>query len=527
MPIFKKLKENRPKNILLVTPTSPHIIGTTKWMSPNLGIERLAGYLNTHGHNAVAYDTNLFKAIRSKLSLEDKLKAKSWDIIGFSVYEETMVEDIANMKLALKFCPEALIVAGGHSAQFDYQNILDKSPVRMVIIGEGEIPLLKIANGEPIEDIHGVVLKNFNIPMNTDEFRYATECIDYENIQYEEYWDYFIDLYKKTGTEITPELSKQIHTVRIYSRNYCPMGCKFCSSTNFLAQGCGKPVPIADITGKSLLTLIKRIKQSHPRVETIYFTDDDFCSQRNKLIEFLYLLIEVKLKITFISFARIDDLDEEIVSLMSKAGFRTLNIGAENFQPEILEEYNKKLNSNLIIKNISLLNRYGIIPAVTFILCSPKAKLEWIENTTKRILTELDKGSLYAGVNATVQPQKGSRFWEEYAEMETQIIPVPNTTHLIKRYHFIKCVDPEVRELQYRLLNKWTNFIDNEAKHATCSHLNSQTQSVLKLKLILIIIDEIKAGRGKPNEFRYTEMSVEEKDKLWNTLQKYSYGASL
>ena len=527
MPIFKRLKEKRSKRVLLVTPTSPHDIGTTKWMSPNLGIERLAGYLNSNGHYAETYDTNLHKAVGGEPSLENKIKDTAWDVIGFSVYEETMPMDIENMMLASRIQPDALIIAGGHSAQFDYMTILDKSPARLVVLGEGEKPLLKLVNGEPLEEIPGIVLKNYNEPLTPEEFKHATESIDYERIPYEKYWNYYIDLFNKTGREISDELSQQIHTIRIYTRNYCPMGCKFCSSTNFLPKGCGKPVRIADVSGQDLLLLIKRIIKAHPRVETIYFTDDDFCSHRNKLIEFLQLLNTAKLPVTFISFARIDDLDEEVVSLMVAAGFRTLNIGIESFQPEILKEYNKKLDPAVIGKQIALLNSYGMHPAVTFILCSPESRIEWIEDTAKRVLEELDKGTIHPGVNATVQPQKGSRFWEEYVEMETQLLHIPGTEHTIKREHFIKCTDPEVREFQYRLLYRWTNHIDRVSREESGGHLNSQTQSAMKLKIILDVIKEIKSERGSPDQTKYTNMSLEEKNKLWLTLQKYSYGASL
>jgi len=524
---FKKLREKESKKILLIAPTSPREVGATKWLSPNLGIERVAGYLNAHGHYAETYDTNLYKSLKTGPLLEEKLKEQKWDVVGFSVYEDTMNEDISNMLIASQLLPDALLVAGGPAAQFDYQTILDKSPARIVVLGEGEKPLLKLVEGFPLEEIPGIVVKNYNTPLTPEEFKEVTEYINYEQIQYEIYWDYYLDLYRKNNQEITPELSQQIHTIRVYTRNYCPMDCRFCSSTNFLKSACGKKaIPLADISGKDLLSLVKRIIKAHPRVETIYFTDDDFCSSRKRLIGFLHLVIEEKLPITFISFARIDDLDEEVVSLMVKSGFRTLNIGVENFQPEILKEYNKKLDVEKINENLRLLNSYGIRPAVTFILCSPEAKLEWVENTTNRILEELEKETFYPGVNVTVQPQKGACFYEEYDEFEIQQKPVPGTDMFIKRVHFIKCTDPEVREFQYRFLHRWTHFID-EMSRKEKGHLNAQRQSVMKLKLILEVIEEIKSERGRSDQLRHSNMSKDERNGLWTMLEKYSYGASL
>ena len=59
--------------------------------------------------------------------LDDILSVKDWDIIGFSILEETLISDIKNMQIAEKTNPNALMIAGGIEAQFNYQTILDKS----------------------------------------------------------------------------------------------------------------------------------------------------------------------------------------------------------------------------------------------------------------------------------------------------------------------------------------------------------------------------------------------------------------
>lgn len=523
---LKKLKENRPKKVLLVTPTSFGEVGLTKWLSPHLGIERLAGYVKKHGHYAETYDTNFYNSTKTGPSLMDKLKSNKWDVIGFSVYDESIVNDIVNINVASRESPESLIIAGGTGAQYDYQTILDKSSARIVVLGEGEKPLLKLLQGVPIEEIPGIVLKNYNMPLNEKEFIEATNFIEYAYIPYEQYWDYYIDQYQNIGKEITKELSQQIHTIRIYSRNYCPMKCKFCSANNFIKNGSNRPVRMADISGKDLINLIENIIKFHPRVETIYFTDDDFTSRRNKLVEFLKLLIDRKFPLTFISFARIDNLDEEIVLLMKSAGFRTLNIGMENFQPEILEEFNKDITSlDIVNKNLSILKKHGFRPVLSFILCSPNAKLEYVENTAKRILEEVKGGNIYAGVLAVARPLKGSSLYEDYGDFEIQLLPIPNSGMFYKKHCFNKFNDPEVMEFVYRFLYEWANYINEKVK-AQKDHFYAQIQSEEKLEVILKVINEIKSERDKLDQFRFSKMSYEEKEKLFDILRKYSFGAS-
>jgi len=528
---FAMLKEDRPKRVLLVAPTSTHEVGMTKWLSVNLGIERLAATLRQHGHYAETYDVNLYKCMQTgqgqdSLTLEEKIRADDWDVIGFSVYEATMINDFVHMNLAKKISPASLIVAGGHAAQFNYQTILDKTPARVVILGEGERPMVQLLGGAPLEEVQGIVIRNSSAPMDGPEFREATEIIDYESMPYEIYWDYYINLHREAGIEITPEISQTIHTARIYTRNHCPMNCKFCSSTNWLTFAAGSRVGIADLSGTQLLALVQRIMKAHPRVETIYFTDDEFCLIRDKLLEFLHAVIEIKLEMTFIAFTRIDDLDEEVISLMAQAGFRTLNIGIESFQPEILREYHKGVKAEQIERALELLNKHGIRPSCSFILTSPEAKLEWVENVARRIQLEVANGTLSAGVNIAVEPQRGSGFWEEYNEFEIERTQIPGTQMYLKHYHFVKATDPETREFQYRFLHRWGTYIE-EVLSQSKGHWNSQVQSSLKLELVLEVIEEIKSERGRDDRYRYTQMSEAERGRLWTILSRYSYGASL
>ena len=46
-------------------------------------------------------------------------------------------------------------------------------------------------------NISGIVFKSANVPLTPEEFLEATNALDYENIPYEKYWDYYIDLYNK------------------------------------------------------------------------------------------------------------------------------------------------------------------------------------------------------------------------------------------------------------------------------------------------------------------------------------------
>ena len=85
--------------------------------------------------------------------------------------------------------------------------------------------------------------------------------------------------------------------VRIFSRNRCPVGCKFCSSTNQITWGSGQKVPVISASEDTLIHNIKRIVEAHPRVRTVYLTDDDFCIVYRSVTKFCEKIIKL-LKLT-------------------------------------------------------------------------------------------------------------------------------------------------------------------------------------------------------------------------------------
>jgi len=480
----------------MLAPSVTRDSSTTKWLHPCIGIYRIQGYLEKHGHRVTCFDPALHKATGKGQSLEEIMAGEDWDIIGFSVLEESLAEDIANMHLAAKISPKSTLVAGGIEAQYNYQQILDKSPCRIAVLGEGEIPLLEIANGTPFHEIPGVVFRNNARPLTQEEIWEATEAVRYEDMPYEEYWDHYVAMY---GDDLSDEILDTIHTVRIFTRNYCPVGCKFCVSTNQLSDAAGvKKVRVVDIIDDNLVALVKRVLEAKPRTRTIYFTDDDFCLNLDKVKDFCRALIAEGVKTKFICFSRADRLDEEAIGLMAAAGFRVINMGLESFSMDILKEYTNKYRNSFdrVGRNLELLRAHGIMPFVSVILCSPEGTIEDVEMTVQELIAHIDRGGFEAGVNVSVQPFKGSYYFEQYCDFESEIVRIPGTRYTLRRDYFIRAQDKEVRELQFRFLERYPEAIKRAVQSSNIMHATSSAQARLKLEIIGDLIEEIKMERS-------------------------------
>lgn len=501
--------------ILLVSPCSePHMMERF-FMSPPLGVIRLAGFLLRHGHEAEHFDPNYFLVTGKGTSLEDKLSERDWEIIGFSCLEETLRVDLINMDLAHRLCPKALIVAGGIEAQFNYQTILDKSPCRIVVAGEGEIPLLSLANGVPMHEIPGIILKNPSTAMSQELFNEATTAIQWEEIGYEDYWDHYVVKY---GDKITPINEQEIHTVRVFSRNRCPIGCKFCSSTNQLTWGSGGNVPVLSTTEDNLIEVVERIVAAHPRTKTIYLTDDDFCINKRSVERFCEKVIERDFgDLSFMCFARATDLNIDLLKLLKRANFRRLTIGVESFSQPILDNMNKRCDAGRIHQALEDCASVGIKPHINIILTPPTATLDDIEISIDHTLQYLRNDYVYAGIIGSIRPLRGTGYREEYCDFHSHILDVTGTGQTLTIDEMIWAEDPYTRRVQEQY---WHNAAEDAAlqvKAAGIIHATGDNIAEFNLFYMKSLINEVRKQHRLPpflSPVKDPEFSAWLKDRL-------------
>lgn len=485
-PIIKKGK----KNILLIGPQSDHISAERSFMAPALGVIRLAGYLNQNGHYSETFEPNISMLTNTGPFLDEILKNKEWDIIGFSVLEETLVQDIKNMQLSKKICPQTLLIAGGIEAQFNYQTILDKTPCKIVFISEAEKGLLALANDKLIQNIPGIVYKNSSVPLDEKTFNLATSAIEWEKLPYEKYWDYYLGKY---GDQATEERITEIHTVRVFSRNRCPIGCKFCSSTNQITWGSGIKVPVISAAEDTLIHNIKRIVDSHPRVRTIYLTDDDFCINKNSVIRFCKKVIKENFKdLTFMSFCRAGDASEEMFEWMKKAGFRRLNIGIESFSNKVLKEMSKLCTVEENHHCLKIAKKIGIGVYCNIIATTPESTLEDVDATITNALKYVSDPFYHVGVVLAIKPLKGTEYYETFSDFKSRITKIENTNFNLRFDDFIYANDPRVKKLQLRYWNEVDEYMNKEIEKKDIRHGNARNVSFLKLSFFKKLINEIK-----------------------------------
>ncbi len=504
--------------VLLIGPYDPHC-GEYTFLAPPLGVWRLAGGLEAAGVGARVFDPNCCDGDPGD-ALAGILGEQTWDIVGVSTTGMTLRYDLQLAHLARRMLPRAVIVAGGMEATFEPELMFRLGPFDLVVLGEGEKPLLELATrvrtGASLEAIPGTavlnpqgsVTRHFQRALTTTELRDAIVQTPYEQMPYAAYWSRLEQAYRVGALPSKADREArlaEIRSVRLITLNYCPMGCTFCSSTNFLNAAQGSTASIARLDADDCLAMIKRIVAAQPGVRTVIFQDDIFVfTQDQRVLPLCAAIVDAKRRgelpqyLQFISTNRIDAMNEERLTAMAAAGFRVLGFGIENFSRGVLKEFNKSRIYDSIEPQLRQALDLGITPFLDMIMTSPRCTLEDLAETVRKGYGWLLAGC-EMGMYPYVIPFSG-------AAMANDASLKPHTEYVRHRIEGtdiewdqpakILPIDPVVREAILDIEERFNGWM--ESLEPGVAHLPSRLRSLVWVMCASAVLAE--AGEAVPDE---------------------------
>lgn len=458
--------------------------------APALGIHHIASYLRRHGFYCDVLDPNI-----QYNSLVPLLEKEKYNLVGFSANHQTLEHDLGIVHRVKKVLPKALLVAGGIEATFNYQQFFQHSPIDVIVLGEGEKSLLDVCCGKDCQQIPGLYLRDgekiiftgHRPALNKEEFSNIILNLDFKNIPYPLYWQSLEGRYDGC---LTSKQLQEIRTIRIYTTNYCPYECAFCSATHFRSFVEGKKAKVVSLEPREVLAVLKKTLKYHPLAETVFFSDDDFVLDPDRSKGICQEIIRAKKegwlpqRLSFIANTRLNNLTAEIISLMEEAGWRIILCGVESFSSNLLKEYNKKFDLDMVHENINLLLRSTISPYLTIILFSPQCTME-------DVIVTVDQSIRYAmagaglGIYRYVMPLPGCQMLHrEGTEIEYQMVPIPGTNLTIDKIRRLMPEDRKVRALLYEIDQSLESVQTELAHKYHIAHFSSRIYSLVFLFII-------------------------------------------
>jgi radical SAM superfamily enzyme YgiQ (UPF0313 family) len=289
-----------------------------------------------------------------------------------------------------------------------------------IVLNEGEKPLAALLDnltGLSLPD--SIITSQFSAKtlLTADEIARASD-LDYNRMRIREYW--------QRNAAVTGNDPLSTNCVNMYITNYCPQGCKFCSTTRFIRQACPAGTKVAAIPPTSLVTLIKKVLEQLPDTKTIYFHDDNACHYRQQTIDWCQASIREGIKVSFVASSRINHFDTEILKVMQLAGFRKLSVGIEAYSDTLLRKMGKGQTVRMIDNFIELTSKMAMPLNINLMLCVPEATLDDVKRTAAFALKMLENRQNTVTVHPYVKAYAGSWYHDNWDLIEYRYTTVPS-----------------------------------------------------------------------------------------------------
>ena len=420
-------------NVLLINPSwirsDENLWKKVGSCMPSLGLAYIAAVLEHEGIKVEILDCDAEKISLKKLS-EKLSQYNNPEFIGITATTSIIENAIKTAEICKKKFPKSKIVMGGVHPTVLPNEVLSNEYVDFVVRGEGEYTMLELIKGKELKEILGLSYKQ-----NGEMFHNNPRPLirDLDGIPFPAYHLLPMEKYfPAVGTY------KRLPAMSILATRGCPGRCTFCYRM-FANKAHTR-------SARNIINEIKLLINVY-NIKEICFYDDVFTLFKKNVKEFCTIIVDEKIDITWSCFSRVDFVDEEMLSLMKKAGCHQIMYGIESGDEQILNNINKKTPLEKIEKAISLTKKVGIDTRGAFMLGNPGET----EETMKKTIDFAIKLDLDLAIFNITTPYPGTEMyywakengylntedWSKY-DLSYIVMDLPTVDHItLKRYYRI------------------------------------------------------------------------------------------
>lgn len=243
------------------------------------------------------------------------------------------------------------LLAGGHHASALPSLTLDRIPeLDYVVQGEGELVMRRIGAGEDPEGIPGLWRRTLagNAGVTPQQIE------DLDALPFPDLSLFDMPFYTQRGTNMIR--GHFLSTVSLLTSRGCSRRCPFC--TESLTYGRG----VRFHSSAYVADMAEKVLRDNPQVSGIYFHDNDFLIDRARVEELCGEFIRRGLmrRLGWAVQARVDRLDQEILTLMRRAGCIAVELGVEASTQAALDRLGKGSTVDQNLAAIRLCQAQGI-----------------------------------------------------------------------------------------------------------------------------------------------------------------------
>ena len=348
--------------------------------------------LRKYGHEVSVIDLN--NEAMSNDQVLASIDEYQPDLVGFSVKTATMKDARSLARKVKGFLPKVPVILGGPHTKLAWRELAAERWFDVVFVGEGEqeLPVVchRLMRDESIEDLPGVVTTR----ISKDGFRLSRPLIATADLNVLPYPEY--DLFPQNVRE-----SLRTSYPLVTSRG-CVYDCTFCSVPEISGKGFRKRSP------KSVIYELKWAQEKYGST-SFWIVDDVFNLDIRRCKEICSALIGAGLGMNWScpNGLRADRVDLELAQLMFQSGCRSVNVGVESADPDVLAAAKKGESIEDIETGISIFKEAGMRVIGYFIIGLPGDSFE----AQKRSVEFTKRTGIDAHFNLLV-PYPGTELWQ-------------------------------------------------------------------------------------------------------------------
>jgi radical SAM superfamily enzyme YgiQ (UPF0313 family) len=357
-----------PPNLNPIASVLPGALEKERGHNPPLGLLYIAGYLKQKRDDLEVRIIDGPTENLNRVQLEAVIKEFNPEIIGVSAMSFTVIDALETAKIAKKNNPKVKVVFGGPHVNIFGKETLGLGNVDFIILGEGERVfgqlVENIGDEESLKKVPGLIFYDKNHQLvdtgfppfveNLDELPFpARDLIDNKK--------YFSVL----GTS-------SLVTTMITSRG-CPFHCLFCD----------RPQLGKRFRARSYKNVVDEMEECVKKygIKEFLVYDDTFTVDRQRVFDICREIIKRELNITWDIRARVDTVDEEMLSALKKAGCARIHYGVESGTQKILDVLRKGITLAQVEKAFKMTKKVGIQTLGYFMIGNPTETREDILRT--------------------------------------------------------------------------------------------------------------------------------------------------
>jgi anaerobic magnesium-protoporphyrin IX monomethyl ester cyclase len=369
------------------------------------------------------------------------------DIIAMSTYASNMYNCLFWAEAIKEKLPKCFIVTGGNHVSYMAQECLSKCrAIDAVVKFEGEIPFKMLCEKCFVQDLDFKDVPNL-VWRRNGEIVENQKTILLDNIE---------SLPIINRSYFTSQQTDKLLThADVVSARGCPFHCTFCDCNHYWQK---------THRTRSVESVIKELKQlvsANPGIKSVRFRDESITLKKQYCMDLCRSLIDNGIKLEFHAHSRLDGLDEELIAILARAGFKQLFIGVESGSENVLKNLKKGIKLEKLAPNLDLLRKYGVDFRLSFMSSTPGETFFDTLKTVKLIKKlKLKRNEYYMGIGIDIYP--GTEECRKFMELNPGYQWISNANfkfngkYSARRDLFGNIINPKFR--QYSLLQSGLIF---------------------------------------------------------------------